>query len=149
MSSVHDVAAYIIENQGSMSAMKLQKLVYYSQAWHLVWEDELLFDEPIEAWANGPVVRALFEAHQGKFQIEYWSTGNSSNLSDSQKDSINVVLDHYGNKDAYWLSELTHAEDPWKEARAGLSPTERGDRKIDPLAMTEYYASLAMNGLEV
>jgi uncharacterized phage-associated protein len=43
--------------------MKLQKLVYYAQAWALVWDDEPIFDEEIEAWANGPVVRGLYEAH--------------------------------------------------------------------------------------
>lgn len=53
--SVDDVAAYILERLGTVSAMKLQKLVYYSQAWHLVWEDEQLFGEPIAA---GPMVRS-------------------------------------------------------------------------------------------
>ncbi len=48
--SVQDVAAYIIERHGRMSSMKLQKLVYYSQAWHLVWDDEPLFPERIQAW---------------------------------------------------------------------------------------------------
>jgi len=60
MASVHDVAAYILREQGAMSTWKLQKLVYYSLAWHLVWDDEPLFEEPIQAWANGPVVRALY-----------------------------------------------------------------------------------------
>ena len=44
-----DAAEYILRKQGSMSAMKLQKLLYYAQAWHMVWEDELLFPENIEA----------------------------------------------------------------------------------------------------
>ena len=59
MSNVHDVAAMILNEQGAMTAMKLQKLVYYCQAWHLVWDEECLFPERIEAWANGPVVRAI------------------------------------------------------------------------------------------
>jgi uncharacterized phage-associated protein len=58
MVSVDDVAAYILEQRGPMSAMKLQKLVYYSQAWSLVWEDRPLFREEIQAWASGPVVPA-------------------------------------------------------------------------------------------
>jgi len=49
--SVHDVAAYILKKQGEMSAMKLQKLVYYSQAWSLVWDEKPLFRAQIEAWA--------------------------------------------------------------------------------------------------
>jgi len=62
--SAHDVAAYILKNGGRMSVMKLQKLVYYSQAWHLVWEDKRLFSDRIEAWANGPVVPNLYPAFE-------------------------------------------------------------------------------------
>jgi uncharacterized phage-associated protein len=58
MASVHDLAAYIIRTQGSMSPWRLQKLVYYSQAWALVWEDKPLFRARIEAWPSGPVVPA-------------------------------------------------------------------------------------------
>ncbi len=61
MAQVADVAAYILEKCGPMTAMKLQKLVYYSQAWHLVWTEKPLFDNRIEAWANGPVVWELYD----------------------------------------------------------------------------------------
>ncbi len=61
MATALDVAAFILNKRGPMTAMKLQKLVYYSKAWHLVWEDKLLFTEPIEAWANGPVVPELYK----------------------------------------------------------------------------------------
>ncbi len=50
MANVHDVSAYILKHWGPMTAMKLQKLVYYSQAWGLVWDEEPLFPERIEAW---------------------------------------------------------------------------------------------------
>ena len=48
MSNVFDVAKYILQKQGPMTSMKLQKLVYYSQAWALVWDDERIFPEKIE-----------------------------------------------------------------------------------------------------
>jgi uncharacterized phage-associated protein len=67
--SVHDVAAYILTRRSPMSTMELQKLVYYSQAWHLVWDEDRLFPEEIEAWAGGPVVRALYEAHRGEYLV--------------------------------------------------------------------------------
>ena len=56
MASVHDVAAYILREQGAMSTWKLQKLVYYSLAWHLVWDDEPLFEEPAHALPARPRV---------------------------------------------------------------------------------------------
>ncbi len=63
MATVFDVAAYILEQYSAIPTMKLQKLIYYCQAWSLVWDEEPLFSEDIEAWANGPVVRSLYEAH--------------------------------------------------------------------------------------
>jgi len=43
MATVFDTAAFILREQGAMTAMKLQKLVYYSQAWHIAWTDDVLF----------------------------------------------------------------------------------------------------------
>jgi len=69
--SVFDVALAILQKHGPMTAMKLQKLVYYCQAWHLVWEGRPMFRERIEAWASGPVVPELYEAHRGKFMVSF------------------------------------------------------------------------------
>lgn len=142
MASAHDVAAYIVKKRGEMTAMKLQKLVYYSQAWHLVWEDKRLFSDRIEAWANGPVVRSLYDKHRGDFKVKSWKYGSSSKLSAKQEESVDAVLKFYGPKSAYYLSELTHSEKPWKEARKGLQPSARSAREITPSAMAEFYSSL-------
>lgn len=140
--SVHDVAAYILEKQGRMTTMKLQKLIYYSQAWSLVWDEEPLFGEQIEAWANGPVVRELYEKHKGQFEVIKWRYGDPSKLNKKQKRTINSVLKYYGDKSSQWLSDLTHSEEPWKNAREGILPGERGFRKINHSDMFEYYNSL-------
>ncbi len=142
MASVHDVAAYILQKQGPMSTWKLQKLVYYSQAWHLVWDDEALFDEPIKAWANGPVVPELYRAYRGRFKVDAAAKGDATKLTESEAETIDSVLDFYGAKTGHWLSELTHQERPWQAARAGLSPGERGNREITADSMAEYYSSL-------
>lgn len=60
MARVHDITAYILKQLGPTSAMKLEKLVYYSQAWSLVWDSKPLFLARIEAWASGPVVPELY-----------------------------------------------------------------------------------------
>jgi len=141
MATVHDVAAYILRQQGAMTAMKLQKLVYYSQAWSLVWDDRPLFTEKIEAWANGPVVPALYYVHRGQFEVSQWK-GDPSALSPVQKQTIDAVLRYYGTKGSQWLSDLTHREDPWLQARQGLAPLERGSCEISHASMAEYYSSL-------
>ncbi len=142
MVTAHDVAAYILEKHGPMTAMKLEKLVYYSQAWSLVWDDAPLFAETIEAWANGPVVRALYEEHRGQFNVAAWPKGNSAALTSEERATVDAVLNFYGDKSSQWLSELTHSEAPWIDARQGLGPTERGAREISFAAMAEYYGSL-------
>jgi uncharacterized phage-associated protein len=142
MASVFDVAKYILEKQGQMSAMKLQKLVYYSQAWSLVWDDTPLFSERIEAWANGPVVPELFDLHRGQFTVIAETFTASTKLTPVQCETIDAVLEAYGNKSAQWLSDQTHIEPPWKEARLGLSENERGEREITLASMMEYYSSL-------
>ena len=139
--SANDVAAYILEKMGAMTTMKLQKLLYYCQAWSLVWDEEPLFQEQIEAWANGPVVREVFKEHRNMFTIDRTS-GSSSKLSPVQKETINSVLSYYGDKPSQWLSDLTHMEDPWKNSRKGLAPGERSDRIISHANMMEYYSSL-------
>ncbi|RZK27839.1 MAG: DUF4065 domain-containing protein, partial [Hymenobacter sp.] len=66
---VIDVAAYCLERQGPLGAMKLQKLVYYCQAWHLVVFNAPLYLEEIQAWAYGPVVYELYKQHRGQFVV--------------------------------------------------------------------------------
>lgn len=144
MVSVFDTAKYILTKIGPISAMKLQKLVYYSQAWALAWDDKPIFQESIEAWANGPVVRRLYEAHKGKFIVnaEDFPDADTCRLSEEHKETINSVIDAYGKKSAQWLSDQTHSEQPWLEARRGLDDSERGNREITLEAMAEYYSSL-------
>jgi len=141
MASVFDVAQYVLQKQGKMTAMKLQKLVYYSQAWSLVWDEEPLFNETIEAWASGPVVRELYNMHKGIFTVMPSSLqeGNPDNLTPTQKETIDIVLGFYSNKSAQWLSDLTHIEEPWKAARKGLQEGEPCDNEITPASMCEYY----------
>src|SRR5450756_3169344 len=92
MARVDDVAAAILQRQGQMSTWKLQKLVYYCQAWHLVWEENPLFDDPIQAWANGPVVRSLYDRHRGQFSVSSWRNGDASRLTPEESSTVDAVL---------------------------------------------------------
>lgn len=143
MVTVHDVAAYILEKCGAMSSMKLQKLVYYSKAWHMVWADEEMFYETFEAWANGPVVFELYDIHRGKFEVQPpWAEGDASNLTAVERESIDLVIKSYGPLSGRQLSALTHQEGPWKNARNGLDPSARSATVITAESMHEFYAAL-------
>ena len=149
MATAHDVAKYILEVHGPMSAMKLEKLVYYSQAWSLVWDERPMFSERIEAWRNGPVVPDLYDVHRGEYAIQVWPHGDTSNIDQVAKDTIDVVLEYYGKHNAQTLSDITHAEEPWQIARRGLDPSKRGSRLISLASMSEFYSSLAANDEQV
>ncbi len=143
MISVHDVAAYILECMGQMTAMKLQKLVYYSQAWALVWDEKPLFEARIEAWANGPVAPTLYARHAGTLEVAPTARrGDQKNLTRTQMDTVDAVLEFYGDKSSHWLSAMTHKERPWLEARKGLKPGEHGRKIISLASMAEFYGAL-------
>ncbi len=142
--SVFDVACYVMSKVKQCTTMKLQKLLYYCQAWYLVWNEKPLFRENIEAWANGPVIRELYNFHKGLFNFteQMMTIGNPNRLSDEQKEDIDSVLNAYACRSSQWLIDQTHSEQPWREARKGLSPNERGHVVISHAAMAEYYSSL-------
>ena len=143
MANVFDTARYILEQSGTMSTMKLQKLCYYSQAWALVWNDSPLFNEDFQAWANGHVCPELFHKTQGMYSVNASDEiGGESDLSDEQKDTIDKVLDHYGSHNAQWLSQLTHMEDPWITAREGVPSGAGSNNVITKESMAMYYGGL-------
>ncbi len=143
MANVFDTAKYILQQYGPMSSMKLQKLCYYSQAWSLVWDEEPLFEEDFQAWANGPICPELFFKTQGKFKLEAEDeTGGEGDLTENQKDSINVVLESYGPHNAQWLSQMTHQGMPWRQARKGVLFGEPCTNVITKESMAIYYGSL-------
>jgi uncharacterized phage-associated protein len=157
MATVYDVAEAIVQRvpDARRDWMRLQKLVYYAQAWSLVWDDRPLFGDQIEAWKDGPVVAKLYGAmkHEGGF------AGDPSVLDAAAHETIDAVVSAYGQKPAAWLSELTHREAPWVAARGGLPPSARSKAPIDQKVIRACYAAQGlkskllpeayMRGLEV
>ncbi len=142
MVSVFDVAAYILRKQGSMPTARLHKLVYYSQAWSLVWDEEALFPEEVEAWIDGPIVRDLFEVHVDVYRLDRLECGDPDALNEDQRDTVDAVLKYYGDKPPQWLSDLARLEDPWKDARRGMPGNVRGNKVIPKAELAAFYGSL-------
>lgn len=143
MANVFDTAKYILEKSGDMSTMKLQKLCYYCQSWSLVWDDAPLFPEDFQAWANGPVCPELFYKTQGRYSVTADDeTGGDGDLTENQKDTIDRVVEHYGVHNAQWLSQLTHMEDPWKQARENVPANGTCDNVITKESMAMYYGGI-------
>ena len=145
MAHVLDVAAYVLDRLGSMSAMKLQKLCYFSYGYHLAWEERQLFPERFEAWANGPVSPRLYASHRGLFSVHPGDiNGDPSKLDDGERESIDLVLGSYGQFTAHQLSAMTHREGPWVQARrrAGAAELERSTEELDDDEIFEFFDAL-------
>lgn len=122
MLSCHDVAKYFLsladEDAGDLiSNLKLQKLVYYAQGFHLAIYDEPLFSEPIEAWTHGPVVPDLYHAYKeyGSGFIPIPKDLDDSIYSDKAKELLDDVYAVYGQFSAWKLRNMTHEEAPWRD----------------------------------
>lgn len=135
---VYDVAQYILGKYGSVEAMKLQKLVYYSQAWRSVQTGGVLFDETIKAYEQGPVVGQLWHLHKG-YRFVTGQTiqhGSEDFLTPDEALLVDSVLDHYGHLSGDELSDLTHKERPWTEAWSRTG----SDKRIYVDALKTFYA---------
>ena len=139
--SVVDVATYILERTDTITTMKLQKLAFYSQAQHLAQYGVQLFPEDFQAWRGGPVAPELYALHRGKFLIRPGELegGDSSTLTDHERSVIDNVCAAMGHATGAELSERTHRESPWLDARNGRKPSEPSDAVITQDAMHSYY----------
>ncbi len=140
--TVHDVAASVLSKTGRISTMKLQKLVYYAQAWKLAITGSTLFAEDFQAWANGPVCQPLFERHRGVFAVSNWKDGDTTKINELQDAVITLVINNYARLSAAPLSDLTHSEAPWRQAREGLPDDAYSVAVIATDSMRDYYRKI-------
>lgn len=142
-----DVAAWFLNRQDRDSGdlithLKLQKLVYYAQAWALALLNEPLFDEDLEAWAHGPVARSLYERYAGARWNPLDPVDHEVKFSEQQLDVLSEVADAYTGYTSKRLEAMTHSEQPWLEARNGLPPEARSTEKISKETMRRFYKEL-------
>ena len=123
MLSCYDAAKYFLaqasEDAGDLiSNLKLQKLVYYAQGFHLALYDEPLFPEVIEAWTHGPVVPDLYRYYKkyGAGAIPCPESIDFSIYDEESKSLLDEVYCVFGQFAAWKLRKMTQEEYPWKLA---------------------------------
>ncbi|MEN9852272.1 MAG: hypothetical protein RI996_215 [Candidatus Parcubacteria bacterium] len=141
------VAEYFIlkarEQKCYVTNKKLQKLVYYAQAWSLALNNRKMFDEKIEAWVHGPAIREVYSEYKKHGFSSFTKRVNISlieTISDKNKLVLDSVWAVYGKFDGDYLEMLTHSEMPWQKAREGLSSTDNSDNEISTIIMKTYYS---------
>lgn len=139
MINAHNVAEYFLSraNEGDdsdISNLKLQKLIYYAQAFHLAVFEKPFFNEDFEAWTHGPVCPDVYHKYKnfGSSPIKFNSTVNLDLFSQEQLELLEEVNDVFGQFSAWKLRNMTHEESPWKEKEgfAGI---------IEKSSMMEFY----------
>lgn len=148
VTSANKVADYILckihEYGDLITNLKLQKLVYYAQAWFLALYDEPLFPERLEAWIHGPTQPDLYR----RFKDSRWNPISENpdcpQFDDSRvQPHLDEILDVYGDLTTHHLERLTHQEAPWKIARNGLPLDVESTAEISHEDMRSFYKKMA------
>lgn len=137
------------EKGDSITPLKLQKLVYYAQAWHYTVFNEPLFDDKIEAWTHGPVVKSLWEKFKNVGRDSFIDVAEIDFTMPSFSNSTRTLLEEvnkiYGEHSGSYLEDLTHSEAPWIDARGNSSVYAASTNEITLQSLKAYYAQL-ING---
>jgi len=135
------IVNYVDRDAGaSITHLKLQKLLYYVEAWFLANFDRQLFAENVQAWTHGPVYRSVYDKYNGS-NWDALPKERSVSLGAKLEPFVKAVYGEYGQFSAKKLEDLTHLEDPWKLARYNLPPEARCEDAIDKLIIRNYYAA--------
>lgn len=147
------LSQFILATAGKMDHLKLQKLIYYCQAWHLALFDKPLIDDEFQAWLHGPVSRKVWEKY--RLRSILWNDietteeelrgvveNTNKELDENQLELLADVLREYGPKSSLHLEKLTHSESPWIEARRDVGPAESCENVISKESIRAYFKKL-------
>ncbi len=121
MPTASDVAKYFLAQMSeecgdTISNLKLQKLMYYAQGFHLAITGKPLFEDVIKAWEHGPVVPSVWREYNqhGSGALPKPEGFDFSVFSSEQREALDEVYKVYGQFSAWKLRNMTHEESPWK-----------------------------------
>jgi uncharacterized phage-associated protein len=140
------VADYLIrfsqDHGDPISNLKLQKLLYYAQAWHLALYDKPLFQEKIEAWIHGPAVKSVYRVFKDWSWKPITARPTKPDLPKRVTKHLDEVMEVYGGLSAFDLERLTHSEKPWQKARGNTPKDESSSAIISHDDMRKFYRSM-------
>lgn len=141
------VADYLLvesrERGEVLTNLKLQKLLYYAQAWFLALHGEPLFEEEFRAWVHGPVLLSQYH----RLKHNQWrpimdDVERPVDIEPRVEGHLDEILDVFGSEPATALEIMTHQERPWREARGNLPSDEPSTAIINKNTMREFYKAI-------
>lgn len=161
---IKDYASYVgitmLQKGLTVSPLKLQKILYYEQAWHMVGfgRENPLFDCAPQAWVNGPVYPTIYYIYKDmvpgmcdhlrmeNFLQEDEDVAKKEKmllkkmaLTSEEIALTERVIMLYGSRTQNQLILLTHSEKPWSDMREGLMPYDYSNKEISLDTMHDYY----------
>ncbi len=136
------IADYLLVNciDKEMTNLKLQKLLYYCQYWHMAFYREVLFSDPIEAWEHGPIIRAVYHKYRNYKRLEAIPVPTSApTLDENAVKTIDKVLDSYGSVDTDWIMSYSSSGTLWFRHYYGVSTYEEWHAEAQPKVGQRYY----------
>lgn len=134
-----------VENGEGLHKIKLQKLLFFAQEEYLFRYEEPLFEEKIEAWQHGPVVREIWNEYAN---LPYYIIKNipqKENIPQKAQEVIDFIWLKYGEKDSWYLSNLTHSYQIWEDKR---KPEYLGRGELTCKEILEYKKECERNKAE-
>lgn len=149
-------------NSADVSPMKLQKLVYFADAWNLAFHNDPLIKDEIQAWQYGPVIEDVYHEFKdfGNSRITRMATdidfsagkfiSSEPEVPSTDHETHNLLKEIwrvYGKFSPIQLSNLTHASGtPWSMvANAYGSQLPRGVTIPNELIKQHFKAILEGN----
>jgi hypothetical protein len=144
-----------IKSVSEMTPKKLQKMLYYCYSWHLALTAEnedteeilssRLFDATFEAWAHGPVIPEVYNAYKKNKYTVIEESGIDIDVDEflnvDEIDSIEQVVEVYGDLNGNQLEQISHSEEPWIIARGDAKPLDICTNKIDDFSIYSFYSA--------
>jgi uncharacterized phage-associated protein len=131
------------EESDPLTNLRLQKLLYYAQAWSLVLRETELFPEEIRAWRYGPVVEEVYQTlPSGKCAacVPPDAFAKAPNLDADDAAFLKSFWEAYSQYSASQLYRMTHSEMPWKNTLGKLAPSDNGNDLIPVGLLDEFFS---------
>jgi uncharacterized phage-associated protein len=154
---IHSACDYIIasvwKRRGTLNVLKLQKLLYYAQAWYLAFFGEPLFPGKFQAWKRGPINREIYDRFVVSRSLDSEVSDadvskefNVTRVSEENGRHLDQVLKAYAKYGETELQDLVRHEAPWREALG--RGDERSEREIDESNIRRYYTVVCLMALQ-
>lgn len=142
------VIAYVFEKLEEVTPLMLQKLLYFIQGIYSALYGRPIFAEDCRAWAHGPVYPEVYDLFRdfkynpiddARFAL---LEGTEDALTDDEKKVIDLVVNTFGIYGGKVLEQITHNEEPWKEARKGYGDSVPSNEFLPKESIMNYYVAV-------